>query len=89
MTEDGKIRDPDGDDILYRNLVKAGSNNNSSEILSECDVIAANAKFGGKKLSTAFSRRHAIVRIFLGLLFHRRMSVHAQSCMHKCFGLHP
>ena len=88
MTEDEKIRDPDGDEILYRNLVKTVSND-STEILSECDVIAANARFGGGKLSTAFFRRHAIVRIFLGLLSHRSMPVHVPSCMNICCRLYP
>ena len=60
MTKDNKIRDPDGAEIIYRNLSKINPND-SPELLSECEVIAANAKFGEKKLPAKFFRRHAIV----------------------------
>ena len=66
MTEDNKICDSDGDEIEYRNLVLANSDD-TQEKLSDCDVITANINFGGKKLSTAFFRRHAIVRIYICL----------------------
>ena len=61
MTEDNKILDPDGDEIVYRNLVKVNPDDSHATI-SECEVIAANATFGEKKLPSAFFRRNAIVR---------------------------
>ena len=62
MGEDNKIYDSDGEEILYRNLSTLDPVD-PSQAISTSDVIAANAKFGGKKLSSAFFRRHAIVRL--------------------------
>ena len=59
--QDNKILDPDGVEIFYRNLSLKTNPNDSSPLLSECEVITANAKFGAKKLSSAFFRRHEIV----------------------------
>lgn len=61
MAKDGKIYDPDGDEILYRNLVKVNVDDAPAAI-SACEMISANVNFGEKKLPSAFFRRNAIVR---------------------------
>ena len=61
MTEDCKIYDPDGDEIVYRNLARV-NHTDAPTTISACEVISANANFGEKKLPSTFFRRHAIVR---------------------------
>ena len=85
MTEDNKILDPDGDEIVYRNMSKL-SPIDSSAMISTGEVIAANAKFGKKRLTSAFCRRHRIVRgyFFVFVAAPGCLSVHYfAACLHS------
>ena len=92
MTEDNKILDPDGDEIYFRNLVKVNTDDSHATI-SECEVIAANAKFGEKKLPSSFFRRHSIVResvcltrqSFLCMYVCLQLQVEPCCCVHVLF----